>query len=39
MYFYIHVYHSVGHKLRIARIKIRVDSRERWGKSLEGMQF
>ena len=26
--------HSIGHKMRIARIKIRVDSQGRWGKSL-----
>ena len=26
--------HSIGHKMRIARIKIRVDSPGRWGKSL-----
>ena len=25
--------HSIGHKMRIARIKIRVDSPWRWGKS------
>ena len=27
--------HSIGHKMRVARIKIRVDSQWRWGKSLE----
>ena len=26
--------HSIGHKMRIARIKIRVDSQGRWEKSL-----
>ena len=26
--------HSIGHKMRIARIKIRVDSKGRWEKSL-----
>ena len=26
--------HSIGHKMRIARIKIRVDSQGRWEKNL-----
>ena len=31
--------HSIGHKMRIARIKIRVDSPGRWKEPREGTQF